>query len=392
MFWQSGCRDTHVSSALVQAATAQTAAHQPSVRQSTVHPRMRQRLRLTALILTPILMMLALQMPLQAQAAIHVIEPGDNLTRVAQQYNIDPAELALYNDITDPNHILLGQSLMIPPRNEFEPTAPNSYADTPPSAAVISPIQAPRVDANSYHAVQAGESLTAIAQYYGLATDDLLRLNGLTDANHILVGQVLRLTAKVSQLPGHTTAEPALATTIYVVQEGDTLSEIAYDYRITMDQLLRDNGLPHEESIYVGQRLRIEEPSYVATGLDTSQAPTYGARRIVIDLSDQTLTAYQGDTVVMHTYVSTGKASTPTVIGDFNIYVKYASQRMTGPDYDLEGVPWVMYYDGDFGIHGAYWHNAFGVPTSHGCTNMHPDEAKALYEWASVGTPVHVQW
>ncbi len=90
----------------------------------------------------------------------------------------------------------------------------------------------------------------------------------------------------------------------------------------------------------------------------------------------------------LRTVVSSGKASTPTVTGRFAVYHKLDSQRMTGPDYDLPGVPWVMYFYGDYAIHGAYWHNSFGVPTSHGCVNLTVEDAQALYNWASEGTEV----
>lgn len=60
--------------------------------------------------------------------------------------------------------------------------------------------------------------------------------------------------------------------------------------------------------------------------------------------------------------------------------------------YDLPGVPWNLYFTVDGAvIHGAYWHNHFGEPWSHGCVNLPPQEAKRLYDWADLGTPVIVQ-
>lgn len=61
---------------------------------------------------------------------------------------------------------------------------------------------------------------------------------------------------------------------------------------------------------------------------------------------------------------------------------------MVGADYDTPDVPWTMYFSGDFGIHGTYWHNSFGAPVSHGCVNMRVAEAEALFAWADVGTAV----
>lgn len=113
-------------------------------------------------------------------------------------------------------------------------------------------------------------------------------------------------------------------------------------------------------------------------------------RWILIDLSRQRLIAWEGNQPVYAVIVSTGKADTPTRTGVFKVYTKYETTRMTGPDYDVPDVPYTMYYDGGMAIHGAYWHNLFGTPVSHGCTNVAVNHAKWLFEWASVGTPVIV--
>jgi hypothetical protein len=131
-------------------------------------------------------------------------------------------------------------------------------------------------------------------------------------------------------------------------------------------------------------------PQPVLGGLDLSNAPADGLRRITINLTEQTLTAWQGDVVVMHTQVSTGRPATPTVKGRYQIRTKIPSQRMRGPGYNLPNVPSVMYFFRGYAIHGAYWHNNFGRTMSHGCVNMRLDEASALYEWASIGTEVYV--
>ncbi|NES05509.1 MAG: L,D-transpeptidase [Okeania sp. SIO2F4] len=113
-------------------------------------------------------------------------------------------------------------------------------------------------------------------------------------------------------------------------------------------------------------------------------------RWISIDLSTQRLIAWEGNKAVYAVIVSTGKASTPTRLGTFRVYTKYRTTRMTGPGYDVPDVPYTMYYDGGMAIHGAYWHNMFGTPVSHGCTNVAVNHAKWLFDWASVGTPVVV--
>jgi hypothetical protein len=131
----------------------------------------------------------------------------------------------------------------------------------------------------------------------------------------------------------------------------------------------------------------VAEPAPVVFRTD---APRDGVKRIEIDISDQHLTAWQGDVPVFETTVSTGKPGYRTLPGVFHIYRKYEQTRMTGVDYDTPDVPWTMYYSGGFAIHGAYWHNKFGTPVSHGCVNLRVPEAKALYEWAPMGTEVVV--
>lgn len=111
---------------------------------------------------------------------------------------------------------------------------------------------------------------------------------------------------------------------------------------------------------------------------------------IAIDLTAQKLFAWEGNRVVYAVTVSTGKAETPTRKGVFTVQTKHETTRMTGDDYDFPAVPYTMYYDGGNAIHGANWHNLFGNPVTHGCTNVAVDHAKWLFNWASVGTPVVV--
>ena len=115
-----------------------------------------------------------------------------------------------------------------------------------------------------------------------------------------------------------------------------------------------------------------------------------GRRWIEVDISEQKLTAWQGETPVLQTIISSGRTEYPTVRGTYNVRVKLPLERMIGPGYDTPDVPWTMYFFRGYAIHGAYWHNNFGTPVSHGCVNMRPDEAKLLYDWSAVGTEVVV--
>jgi len=117
-----------------------------------------------------------------------------------------------------------------------------------------------------------------------------------------------------------------------------------------------------------------------------------GARWIDVDLTNQMVYAYEGDVVVNSFLVSTGTWLTPTVTGRHKIYVKVRVQDMSGPGYHLKDVPYVMFFSGDYGLHGTYWHNNFGTPMSRGCVNLTIDDAAWLFSWASVGTVVNVHY
>jgi hypothetical protein len=117
-----------------------------------------------------------------------------------------------------------------------------------------------------------------------------------------------------------------------------------------------------------------------------------GKHWIEIDLTNQRLSAWEGEYRAYAVIVSTGKDETPTPTGIFSIYAKAAETVMEGEDYNIPDVPYAMFYDGNYAIHGAYWHNAFGIPISHGCTNVAVDHAAWLYDWAYVGMPVVVHY
>ncbi|HEV2128377.1 MAG TPA: L,D-transpeptidase [Thermomicrobiales bacterium] len=144
-------------------------------------------------------------------------------------------------------------------------------------------------------------------------------------------------------------------------------------------------------------------------GIDTTGLP--GRRSIVIDISEQKLTAYQGNQVILETLVSTGLAPNETEIGAFHVRMKFPAQDMAGftdssgevisvgsaegegrgESYSVEDVPNVLYinYDAE-ALHGAYWHNKFGQRMSHGCINLPLDVAAFIYQWAPLGTAVTV--
>ncbi len=150
----------------------------------------------------------------------------------------------------------------------------------------------------------------------------------------------------------------------------------------------------NREGVFMGKK--VVAPVYSPT-LQTAQVlgETSGKKHIYVDLSTQKLYAMEGQKVIYEFPVSTGKWSyTPT--GDFTIWIKLPYTRMTGGNvsigtyYDLPNVPFTMFFSNiehpgaeGYSIHGAYWHNNFGHPMSHGCVNMKIEDAQKIYYWSN---------
>ena len=117
-------------------------------------------------------------------------------------------------------------------------------------------------------------------------------------------------------------------------------------------------------------------------------------RWIEIDLSEQKLRAWDGNTLFLETLIATGLPWWPTPKGEFRVWIKLRYTRMEGGEgayyYNLPNVPFVMFFEGSgipswkgYGLHGTYWHNSFGTPRSHGCVNLPTHIAERLFYWTT---------
>jgi LysM repeat protein len=277
------------------------------------------------------------------------------------------------------------------------------------------------VSQGNVYIVVPGDTLSMIAARLGVSALTLARANNLGSADLVYAGE--RLVVPAANLPAPAPASAADAAAVapasaasdtsaasdaasitYVVRRGDTLSAIARRFKVSVAALAAANHLRNTNFIYVGQRLVIPGAAPAPTvtpkpnpkpGPTPTPAPPppppggpTAGRWIDVNLSKQVLVAYDGQTPVFTTKVSTGLPGTPTVVGTFKIYIKLVSTRMTGPGYDLPNVPYTMYFYKGYGLHGTYWHNNFGHPMSHGCVNLSTQDAAWLFGFASVGTPV----
>lgn len=126
----------------------------------------------------------------------------------------------------------------------------------------------------------------------------------------------------------------------------------------------------------------------VAEAIDRPRGVKPGQPWVHVNLERQTLVAYDGDTPVYATLVSTGLPGHETPTGLFDVRVKQVASTMSdiGPElgdddrYSIDDVPWTQYFDRSIALHGAFWHEQFGLPRSHGCVNMAPLDARRVFE------------
>ena len=135
-----------------------------------------------------------------------------------------------------------------------------------------------------------------------------------------------------------------------------------------------------------------------------------GDKRVIdVDLGTQTLLACKNGTEANHFLISSGTANEHASFdGSFYIYRRVADEEMKSPEgpfapayYDIKHVPWTQYFDGGAALHGAWWHNNFGHPMSHGCINLQTPtdnvkwpnatpQAEYLWNFDNLGDPVIV--
>lgn len=179
-----------------------------------------------------------------------------------------------------------------------------------------------------------------------------------------------------------------------VVRDGQTWYKIVFDEWLLYPERVKNDWYVSADFVEV----LFDEGS--KTAWEDGVATTTKEKEIIVDRSDQKLYAYEDGELFMEIQISTGLQFTPTPRGTFTVFKKTPSRYMQGPlpglasdqYYDLPGVPWDLYFtQGGAVIHGAYWHDSFGSPYSHGCVNVSPAEARILYNWTPLGTKVTVR-
>lgn len=177
-----------------------------------------------------------------------------------------------------------------------------------------------------------------------------------------------------------------------------TTNKIASAASCSVSDLTGEIQSNDKVGIFEGNEYKVPQIAY-DTDLDNAVLGVSAAERwIEVDLSEQKLKAWDGNTLYLETLVSTGLPWWPTPEGEFRIQYKVRASKMEGGEgkyyYYLPNVPFVMFFGNDtlpwgrgYGLHGAYWHNEFGTRRSHGCVNLPIPVAEQLYYWTGPVVP-----
>ncbi len=180
---------------------------------------------------------LAMVLPLPALAAEVVVKPGETLSDIAARYKVSVSTLMKVNGISDPDHVEAGRAL----------TLPASAVRSRAAGGTIT--------------VARGETLSEIAERQGMSVSRLMQLNSLSKADHIEVGQKLRVSSPSSAGPGFSYNRKS---SVHVVRKGESLTAIAKGYGVPLKQLIAINRISDPNHVESGDRLQLK-PTAAAT-------------------------------------------------------------------------------------------------------------------------------
>ncbi len=363
---------------------------------------------------------------------VYVVQPGDRLIDIAARHGVTVSALVQANGLTNSDTIFVGQRLTIPAGNVSTPVPVASGT--------------PGAGQSTTYTVQRGDTLAAIARKHGVSLAALQQANAIRNPDIIWAGQRLVIpgvptstetpiptaqpaeaspvpsqpaieaspTAQPTPEPSPTvlptatkpptaqpTARPAVPKT-HTVQAGETLSQIARLYGVSVEALVASNNLASADLIHAGMRLVIPaKGSSSSSSGTTTTAPKGKATKFVASISEQRCWLYSGTTVIAKWACSTGRKGAGTKVGTFKIQSKM--EKAYGSRWNIWMPYWLgIYWAGasENGIHGLPWNASTGVqiwsgnvgtPITYGCVMLNNTHAKMLYDMAYIGMPVIIR-
>jgi LysM repeat protein len=200
--------------------------------------------------------------PEQEDGRLHTVQDGDTLTSLAELFGVTPEQIAEANDLFDLHSVIAGETLRIP--------------GAPPADDVDESGEEVVTDSGRRHTVASGEVLSLIAEVYGVRLAAIIAANGLDNPDHIVAGQTLIVPGAFESGPesGET------STVVHVVGAGETLTSIAEKYGVDLSRLADANNLADHDVIILGENL-------VIPGVDTpSQTSGYADITHIVQMGE----------------------------------------------------------------------------------------------------------
>ena len=205
---------------------------------------------------------IAVVLPLPGLAAEVTVQPGETLSQIADRLGISMTRLMKLNGITNPDHVESGSKLTVPNSVSSSGRAKGSSTSSTAKTTKVT--------------VKDGETLSEIADRHGMSVNELVRLNDLSNADHVETGSTLRVKASAVASSGAADGPSSYrkGASEHVVQPGQNLSSIAEGYGVPMSRLVAINGLQDANHVEVGMRLRLKGNPPTSAAPSTEAPPS----------------------------------------------------------------------------------------------------------------------
>jgi LysM repeat protein len=205
---------------------------------------------------------IAVVLPLPGLAAEVTVQPGETLSQIADRLGISMTRLMKLNGITNPDHVESGSKLTVPSSVSSSGRGKGASSSSTANTTKVT--------------VKDGETLSEIADRHGMSVNELVRLNALSNADHVETGSTLRV--KASAVSSSRSADGPSSyrkgASQHVVQPGENLSTIAEGYGVPMSRLVAINGLQDANHVEVGMRLRLKGNPPTSAAASTEAPPS----------------------------------------------------------------------------------------------------------------------
>ena len=277
------------------------------------------------------------------------VQNGDTLYKIASKFNTTVSAIVTSNPGINIESLRVGQVVCIPEKllqPILQPQAPTCPIGTSP------------------YQIKNGDTLATIANRFNTTIESIILANPDIVPSNLSIGQVICIAQEKTVQP----VCPLLNS--YVIRKGETFGSIAKALNVPLQSILNINPGVAPENLFVGQVICVPV------------TPTLSS--ITINTMTKILTLYRNGRFFKAYPVATGKPTTPTPLGTFNIVNKQVNPG--GPF----GSRWMGLSKPHYGIHGTNNPPSIGTAASNGCIRMYANDVEDLFNYVSVGTAVRI--